>query len=107
MSSDGISASSAPTGSTTNVPSGGLFLSSCIYVHRVTGNSPTLDAPVSGGIVLASSESFGGSAPSDTVVRGNLARANTPADLVYDGSGQNNRLTGNGSETSVSDGLCR
>jgi hypothetical protein len=72
-----------------------------------TGNSPTLDAQVSGGIVLASSESFGGSAPSDTVVRGNLARANTPADLVYDGSGQNNRLTGNGCETSVPDGLCR
>jgi hypothetical protein len=34
-------------------------------------------------------------------------RANTPADLVYDGSGQNNRLTGNGCETSVPDGLCR
>jgi hypothetical protein len=52
-------------------------------------------------------ECFDGSAPSDTVVRGNHVACQHPADLVYDGSGQNNRLTGNGCETSVPDGLCR
>jgi hypothetical protein len=49
-----------------------------VEANRVTGNSPTLDAPVSGGIVLASSGSFDGSAPSDTVVRGNHAARQHP-----------------------------
>jgi nitrous oxidase accessory protein NosD len=75
--------------------------------NRVERNTPTVDAPISGGIVLASSESFGGVDPSNTVVRGNIARDNEPADLLYDGTGKRNRLTGNRCATSVPAGLCQ
>jgi hypothetical protein len=78
-----------------------------VEANRVTGNSPTLDAPVSGGIVLASSGSFDAARRRTRSSAATSLRANTPADLVYDGSGQNNRLTGNGCETSVPDCVCR
>ena len=62
--------------------------------NAVSGNHPTADTPIVGGIVLASAGSVGGADPTGTVVRGNTARGNDPADLVYDGSGSGNRLTG-------------
>jgi nitrous oxidase accessory protein NosD len=75
--------------------------------NLVTGNQPTGDTPFAGGIVLASSLAFGGADPTDNLVRENLVRNNDPADLVYDGSGSNNRFIGNDCRTSVPDGLCR
>jgi nitrous oxidase accessory protein NosD len=75
--------------------------------NRVEGNEPTLQAPISGGILLASASSVGGPDPSDTTVRGNTLGGNTPADLVSDGSGDGNRVAGNRCETSVPDGLCK
>ena len=77
-----------------------------LEANRLTGNSPTLDAPVSGGILLVSSGSFDG-APSDTVLRGNHGASQHPGRPRFRRFGQNNRLTGKGCETSVPDGLCR
>ena len=44
--------------------------------------------------------------PNHTVVRGNQLWANTPADLLYDGTGTDNRLSANRCQTSIPDGLC-
>jgi len=74
--------------------------------NLVEGNAATLDAPISGGIVLGSSASAGGGDPNHTVVRGNQLWANTPADLLYDGTGTDNRLSANRCQTSIPDGLC-
>ena len=63
-------------------------------------NTPSAEAPLSGGILLASSESVGGVDPSNTVVRGNVARANVPADLIHDGTGERIRVTDNRCQTS-------
>jgi hypothetical protein len=72
--------------------------------NTVTGNHPTSDAPILGGVVLASATSIGGAEPTKTVVSGTGFRGNQPADLVYDGSGMQNRLAGNRCGTSVPDG---
>ena len=69
--------------------------------NAVSGNHPTADTPFVGGILLASAASVGGGDPTGTTVRGNTARGNGPADLVYDGSGSGNRLTANRCGTSV------
>ena len=74
--------------------------------NAVTGNRPTGDSAVAGGIVLASAGSVGGADPTGTLVRENIARGNGPADLVFDGSGAGNTLTGNRCGTSAPDGLC-
>ena len=74
--------------------------------NTVSGNHPTADTPIVGGIVLVSAGSVGGADPTGTVVRGNTMRGNDPADLVSDGSGSGNRLTENRCGTSVPDGLC-
>jgi nitrous oxidase accessory protein NosD len=73
----------------------------------VAGNTPAVEAPMSGGVLLASAEPFGGNAPSGTLVRGNVLRGNAPVDLAYDGSGSGNTITANRCETSLPDGLCR
>jgi nitrous oxidase accessory protein NosD len=66
-----------------------------VAANLVTGNSPALEAPLSGGILLASAESVGGPAPTTTTVKGNLVRGNSPANLVYDGSGAGNKVVPN------------
>jgi Right handed beta helix region len=78
-----------------------------IRANRVEGNTPTRDAPISGGIVLASAKSVGGGDPTGTTVRGNALGGNEPADLLSDGSGAGNRVAGNRCATSAPDGLCR
>jgi hypothetical protein len=78
-----------------------------VAANRVEGNAPAADAPIVGGIVLASSASVGGGAPRATSIHGNTSRGNAPADLLYDGSGAGNRLTGNRCGASAPDGLCR
>jgi hypothetical protein len=74
--------------------------------NLVTGNHPTGDTLFAGGIVVASTVAFGGADPTDNLVRGNRARNNDPADLVYDGSGAGNRFLDNDCATSIPDGLC-
>ena len=75
--------------------------------NLVTGNRPSGDTAFAGGIVLASSAAFGGTDPTDNVIRANQARDNDPADLVYDGSGSGNQFIRNDCGTSIPDGLCR
>lgn len=72
----------------------------------VTGNRPTGDTAFAGGILLASAKSVGGADPTGTAVRGNEARSNAPADLVFDGSGSRNRVAANRCGTSMPSGLC-
>jgi len=81
--------------------------STSVGSNLVAANIPGVEAPMSGGVLLASAESFGGSAPSRTSVRGNLLRGNAPADLVYDGSGSGNTLTANRCEASLPENLCK
>jgi nitrous oxidase accessory protein NosD len=77
-----------------------------VVENTVSGNRPSGDTPVAGGIAVVSAKSFGGPDPVNDVVRGNRAGGNAPADLVYDGSGHGNRLGGNRCGTSLPDGLC-
>jgi nitrous oxidase accessory protein NosD len=74
--------------------------------NTATGNRPSADTMLAGGIVLGSAHSVGGADPTGTVVRGNTLRGNGPADVVFDGSGTANRLAGNRCGTSLPDGLC-
>ena len=73
--------------------------------NTATGNQPTGDSLVSGGIVVHSSAILGGTDPVGNLVRGNLLRDNTP-DLAYDGSGTGNTFAHNSCSTSSPDGLC-
>jgi len=74
--------------------------------NRVEDNSPGADAPLTGGILVASSESLGGVDPERVTVRDNVATGNAPADLLYDGSGEGVRIERNGCATSLPSGLC-
>jgi Right handed beta helix region len=74
--------------------------------NGVFNNTPSLESPFSGGIVVASTTALGGADPTNNVVRKNLARGNSPADIVWDGSGQGNVFQGNLCDTSNPDGLC-
>jgi nitrous oxidase accessory protein NosD len=72
----------------------------------VTGNRPTEDAPLAGGILLTSSSGFGGADPSGNAIAGNRVRGNAPMDLGYDGSGTHNRFARNRCRKSVPRRLC-
>jgi hypothetical protein len=74
--------------------------------NLVTGNHPSGDSIFSGGIVVASTTAFGGADPTANLVAANRAHANRPADVIYDGSGSDNRFTANRCATSIPDGLC-
>ena len=74
--------------------------------NTVSGNRPTGDTAVAGGIALVSAKSFGGPDPSGVTIRANQLDGNAPADLVYDGTGVDNRLVANDCGSSLPDGLC-
>jgi nitrous oxidase accessory protein NosD len=74
--------------------------------NRVEDNSPGADAPLTGGILVASSRSSGGADPERVTVRDNVASGNAPADLLYDGTGEGVRIERNRCGTSLPDGLC-
>ena len=74
--------------------------------NHVTGNHPTIDTPLVGGILLASSADLGGADPTGNLMQDNHAHDNAPADLIYDGSGTANQFTANSCDTSLPDGLC-
>ena len=65
---------------------------STVSGNTVTGNHPTQDSPLCGGILLASSKDFGGADPASNVVTGNRVKSNAPANLYYDGTGKDNRV---------------
>ena len=69
----------------------------------ITGNVPSGDSPVSGGVVVASG--IGGTPPTGNQVHGNLVQHNQP-DLFRDGSGTGNAFQGNRCDTSIPLGLC-
>src|SRR5437763_334037 len=74
--------------------------------NGVFNNAPTVASDLSGGIVVASTTAIGGADPTDNVVKKNLARGNSPADIVWDGSGQGNVFEENLCDTSNPAGLC-
>ncbi len=61
----------------------------------------------SGGILVVSARSMThGSDPESDKIVGNSARGNSPADLIYDGSGSGSQFTGNHCDKSIPAGLC-
>src|SRR3712207_4019293 len=59
--------------------------------NRVIRNRPTIaDAPLAGGIVVASSAEVGGADPTNNRITRNVAPLNRPADIVWDESGSGN-----------------
>jgi hypothetical protein len=74
--------------------------------NTVSGNRPAEDTPLVGGILLASSADLGGADPVATLIRGNTARGNQPADLLWDGSGWGNRFAANTCGRSLPAGIC-
>jgi nitrous oxidase accessory protein NosD len=60
--------------------------------NTVTGNRPTQDSPLCGGILVASSAEFGGVDPTGNTVTGNVVKSNAPANLYYDGTGTGNSV---------------
>jgi nitrous oxidase accessory protein NosD len=63
--------------------------------NRVNGNVPSGDADFSGGILVVSSEPFGGSVENDNRVIDNTAHRNKPLDVIWDGNGSGNRFKDN------------
>jgi hypothetical protein len=59
-----------------------------------------------GGIVLISAAPFGGSAPSNDTIMENDLQNNSPADIVWDGSGTGNQFVGNSCHKSSPPHLC-
>ena len=75
--------------------------------NSVVGNRPDDPSAIApGGIVLASSVPFGGSAAANNRIRRNWAFRNAPADIVWDGDGGGNRFFRNRCDTSQPGGLC-
>ena len=74
--------------------------------NDVSGNHPTEDTPLAGGILVVSSASLSGSDPAGDTIRSNHLHGNAPADLVYDGSGKGNTFAKNVCGASAPDGLC-
>jgi len=74
--------------------------------NSVRDNKPRRPAPFSGGIVMISSQPFGGTTPVRNTIARNVAFGNQPADIRWDGSGTNNRFRGNNCGSSQPSGLC-
>jgi nitrous oxidase accessory protein NosD len=74
--------------------------------NTVNGNVPSGQADVAGGIVVMSSEPFGGSVPNGNRVVGNTAHHNQPYDVTWDGSGTGNVFRQNDCGTSAPDWIC-
>lgn len=69
--------------------------------NRVNNNHPGASSFASGGIVVASSKSAGGTDPTNNTVRDNVLDHNKPADIVSDGTGTGNTITDNTCDTSL------
>jgi hypothetical protein len=73
--------------------------------NHVLDNRPAAAAPLSEGIVVASSAEMGGADPADVDVRRNEPQGNQP-DLRWDGTGTDNDIARNDCDTSEPPGLC-
>jgi len=74
--------------------------------NLILDNVPSGDTPFGGGVRLFDTTSLGGSVPQANLVSGNVIIGNQPADIIDDGTGQQNQLLGNLCNTSIPDGLC-
>jgi parallel beta-helix repeat protein len=75
--------------------------------NEVTNNNISQqDAVGRGGVVLVSAKPFKGSDPADNTIKDNEIKNNAPADIVWDGTGKNNRFLSNDCKTSSRPGLC-
>ncbi len=88
---------------------GGILLlgaqNSTVWQNNVLSNSG--DQVNSGGILLLSAAQFtGGSDPVGNSIHDNTAYRDSPADIIYDGSGSGNTFARNHCTTSVPAGLC-
>ncbi len=77
-----------------------------IIDNRVNRNQRSGPSVFSGGIMLASSKDSGGSNPIRNRIETNLAKRNRPADLIWDGTGSDNRFVNNDCNRSAPKGLC-
>jgi Right handed beta helix region len=69
-------------------------------------NRPSLAGALAGGIVVMSGKSWGAGDANNNLIARNLAHRNQPADIVWDGTGSNNRFRRNHCDTSQPGGLC-
>jgi hypothetical protein len=76
-----------------------------IRLNTVTANHSAATSAFAGGIIVGSTP--GGDRPSnDITVTKNVVEGNTPADIVWDGTGTGIRFTRNDCDTSTPGGLC-
>jgi Right handed beta helix region len=94
-----------PAFSGTGILLGGTHAVS-VRSNHVFSNRPSLDSSFSGGIVVASTLSFGGADPTDNVVSRNVAFHNKPADIVWDLTGTGNRFRHNLCARSLPSWIC-
>src|SRR2546422_1052484 len=62
--------------------------------------------PFAGGVVVLSSAFFGGHDAMSNTISDNELRNNSPADIVWDGAGTDNKFRDNDCRTSIPPGLC-
>jgi hypothetical protein len=75
--------------------------------NTVTANHPAAESALAGGIIVGSTPTPGGDRPSNNVtVTKNDVEGNTPADIVWDGTGTGIRFTSNDCDTSTPGALC-
>jgi hypothetical protein len=73
----------------------------------VTANRPAAESAFAGGIIVGSTPTPGGDRPSNNItVTKNEVEGNTPADIVWDGTGTGIRFTRNDCDTSTPGALC-
>ena len=72
--------------------------------NTVTANRPAADSAFAGGIIVGSAP--GGDPSNNVTVTRNEAEGNTPADIVWDGTGTAISFTRNDCDTSTPGGLC-
>lgn len=73
--------------------------------NHVNNNKPSGPSLASGGVVILSTASLGGSVPSNNLVRANALSGNKPADIVWDKTGTGNKVNGNKCHTAIPSNL--
>ena len=75
--------------------------------NTVTANRPATDSALAGGIIVGSTPTPDGDRPSNNItVTKNHAEGNSPADIIWDGTGTAISFTRNDCDTSLPQGLC-
>jgi hypothetical protein len=80
--------------------------SSTLFENISQGNAPSGPSFASGGIIVVSSKSIGGSDPMNDVIAKNIATGNKPVDILWDKSGTGNRFSDNECNTSSPSWIC-